>query len=87
MYPLITAPAIGDMDGDGAPKVVVGRVILNGTDGTLRGKGKFGVGRGVYGCASFPAGIDGDGVQEVIVGNAVYRPDGTEMWSIMSTGA
>jgi hypothetical protein len=31
----------------------------------------------VYGSASFPADIDGDGLQEVVVGNALYRIDGT----------
>ena len=80
-FPLAAAPAIGDMNADGKPEVVVGRVILNGQDGTLLGKGKFGVGRAVYGCASFPADIDGDGLQEVVVGNALYRIDGTAIWS------
>lgn len=80
IYPIGGTPAIGDMDGDGSPEIVVGRVIYN-SDGTLRGKGKFGTGQGVYGCASFPADIDGDGVQEVIVGTAIYNPDGVELWS------
>ena len=39
MFGTSDAPAIADMDGDGAPEVIVGRAILNGADGTLRGGG------------------------------------------------
>ena len=84
-----TAPNIRDMDKDGHPEVIAGRVILHGADGTQRGKGVFG--RGSYGVASVlgasisessvPAvvDIDLDGVDEVIVGNAAYSPDGVPL--------
>ena len=84
------APNIRDMDKDGQPEVIVGRVILNGADGTERGVGLFG--RGSYGVsgvgpltlteASVPAvvDLDLDGVDEVIVGNAAYGPDATPLW-------
>jgi len=35
------------MDSDGSPEIVVGRTIYN-SDGSLCGKGRFGVGRSVY---------------------------------------
>ena len=86
-----TAPVISDMDADGNPEVVAGRVILNGLDGSTRGVGDMG--RGSYGVvqfgdfiaseASVPAvvDIDLDGVQEVIVGNAFYDVNGQTIWS------
>ena len=86
-----SAPNIRDMDHDGNVEVVVGRVILNGADGSTRGVGAHG--RGSYGIvslggftvseASVPAvtDIDLDGVDEVIVGNAMYSPDGATLWS------
>ena len=85
-----TAPNIRDMDKDGFPEVIAGRVILNGADGSTRGVGSFG--RGSYGItsvfgftvseASVPAvvDIDLDGVDEVLVGNAMYSPDGAPLW-------
>jgi hypothetical protein len=85
-----TAPNIRDMDHDGAPEIVLGRVILNGADGSTRGVGAYG--RGSYGLTEFggivigessvPAvtDIDLDGVDEVIVGDAMYGPDGEALW-------
>jgi outer membrane protein assembly factor BamB len=84
-----TGPAIADLDHDGSPEVVLGRVILR-ADGTTRGVGLHG--RGSYGVAtvgnitisegSFPAiaDLDLDGIEEVITGNAVYGPDGEVLW-------
>ncbi|MEZ4450522.1 MAG: VCBS repeat-containing protein [Nannocystaceae bacterium] len=74
-----SAPAIADMEGDGKPEIIVGRVILN-NDGTLKGKGAYGTGAASFSSASFAADIDGDGVQEVVVGNALYKPDGSTIW-------
>ena len=74
-----STPAIADMDADGKPEVIVGRVILN-NDGSLRAKGMYGTGAASFSSASFAADLDGDGVQEVVVGNALYRPDGTAKW-------
>jgi hypothetical protein len=84
-----TAPAISDMDHDGSPEVVLGRVILH-ADGTTRGVGEYG--RGSYGIltlggltiseASVPAvtDLDLDGTEEVVVGDSVYSPDGVALW-------
>ncbi|MFZ5478893.1 MAG: FG-GAP repeat domain-containing protein [Myxococcota bacterium] len=76
-----STPAISDMDGDGAPEVIVGSLILNGADGSLRGKGSRGVGmNSLYGSTSFAVDVDADGTQEVVTGNAAYDPDGNELW-------
>jgi hypothetical protein len=82
-----TAPVIVDMDGDGNVELVFGRVILN-ADGSERGRGTYG--RGAWGGtgddvlseAGIPAvaDLDLDGVHEVIVGNAMYSPDGDVLW-------
>ncbi len=80
-----SAISISDMDHDGSPEIVAGRVILN-ADGSTRGVGDYG--RGSYGIVNFGglsisessvsavADIDLNGVEEVIVGNAYYGPDG-----------
>lgn len=69
-------PAIADMDGDGAPEVSCGRIILNG-DGSVR----HNLGAGPYGRkTSVPADVDLDGEMELVLGNGVYRLDGTALW-------
>ena len=78
-------PAIFDMNADGKPEIVVGRVILNSA-GSQVGAGMFGFGApsgNANGSAavSFAADLDGDGLGEVVVGNALYRIDGTAIWS------
>jgi hypothetical protein len=84
-----TAPVLADMDRDGMTEVVVGRAILN-FDGTTRGVGQHGRGSwGIVGLGGFSvseaavpavADLDLDGVAEVIVGDAVYGPDGQTLW-------
>jgi hypothetical protein len=85
-----TAPVLADLDADGEVEVVVGRVILHGADGSTRGVGAHG--RGSYGISSFGgrtisessvsavADLDLDGIQEVIVGDAAYDPDGNDIY-------
>jgi hypothetical protein len=86
-----TAVAISDMDHDGSPEIVAGRVILH-ADGTTRGVGKHG--RGTYAGTSGIAAVnnigegslvaiadlDLDGTEEVIAGDAWYDPDGNDVW-------
>ncbi len=84
-----TSPSVSDMDHDGSPEIVVGRVILH-ADGSTRGVGAYG--RGSYGISSVGgftvseasvsavSDLDLDGVEEVIVGNAMYSPDGDLLW-------
>ncbi len=83
-------PSISDMDGDGLPEVTVGNAILNGADGSARGVGTKGKGAapyggtpsgGYYGALSVPIDLDGDGIEELVTGNAAYKPDGTLKWS------
>ena len=77
------AVEIADLDGDGNPEAIMGRMILNGQDGTLIGEGKHGYGSTLSGEApnSVVADINLDGEQEVIVGNAAYEMDGSDLWS------
>lgn len=83
-----TSTSVSDMDHDGSPEIVVGRVILT-HEGQTRGVGTRG--RGSYGMgleAGVPAvtDIDLDGTEEVIVGNAVYSPDGALLWDGVEHG-
>ncbi len=80
------APAIADLDADGAPEIIVGDRIVNGADGTLRGKGDGGVGAypayAEIGWFPVPADLDMDGIQEVVAGSSVYDPDGNTICSV-----
>jgi len=80
-------PAIADMDGDGAAEVTVGATILNGVDGSIRGRGQYGIGAapyyqstGTYGANSVPIDLDNDGILELVTGNAAYDADGNTIW-------
>ncbi len=74
---------IADMDHDGTPEIVVGRVILT-PDLQERGVGDLGrgagsvLGVGIFGEGAQPAvvDLDLDGEEEVVVGNAAYDADG-----------
>lgn len=73
-------PAISDMDGDGVPEIIAGRAILD-AQGNLLAAGAHGVGsRGSAGALSFAVDVDDDGQQEVVVGDALYRLDGSAVW-------
>ena len=80
-------PSIADMDGDGFPEVTMGSAILDGSNGTLRGMGPHGIGAavyygttGTYGAMSVPIDLDGDGLLELVTGNAAYNVDGSVKW-------
>lgn len=80
------APALADMDGDGAVEIVIGPYILNGLDGTLRGTGAGGVGRfeayKQVGFIPIVIDLDNDGDQEVVTGTDVYDADGETICSV-----
>lgn len=84
-----TGVIVSDMDHDGSPEVVAGRAILN-ADLSTRGVGQEGrgcpayVGVFMYGEGAQPAiaDMDLDGIEEVIVGNAFYDPDGRTIMKI-----
>ncbi len=76
-------PALADLEGDGTVEVVVGRVVLNGADGTLKCEAQGPGGLGAHDVRrplSFPADLDGDGRQELVAGNAVYEADCRTRW-------
>jgi hypothetical protein len=82
------AIALADLEGDGTVEVILGKVIVNGEDGTLQGEGSKG--DASYGAAYFELGqipaiadMDGDGDQEVLAGNTIYNADGSEVCSLM----
>lgn len=81
-------PSIADMDGDGSAEVIVGNAILS-ADGAIVSKGLLGKGAApyggqmnanTYGAVSAVTDLDGDGVQEVVTGNAAYDLDGNVLW-------
>jgi hypothetical protein len=75
-------PAITDLDGDGAPEVVIGRVVLDGTTGELAWIGKGGNGINSFmGPISIVADLDLDGSKEVIAGHTVYDANGGTQWT------
>lgn len=84
-----TAVAVSDMNHDGSPEIVAGRVIFH-SDGSFRAKGTHGHGSwgllpgpggGVSeGAVSAVADLDLDGEEEVIVGDAIYDIDGNDKW-------
>jgi len=74
------APALADLEGDGALEVVFGDWVLEGASGAVRWQG--GLGQGFdnsyvnSGFHSFAIDLDGDGLQEVVTGNTIYEHDG-----------
>jgi hypothetical protein len=81
-------PAIVNLDGQGAPEVVIGNVVLDGAtgalvwDGTVTSNGQGGIGNNAFlGPVSTVADIDRDGHDEVIAGNTVYESDGRVRWT------
>lgn len=80
--------AIADLDGDGNPEVIVGNVVINGQDGTLKwdgvetSMGTGGIGNNAFlGPASAVGDVDLDGNQEIAAGNTLYDHDGTVLWT------
>ncbi|HEY0158556.1 MAG TPA: CARDB domain-containing protein [Thermoanaerobaculia bacterium] len=92
-FTYIGAPAIADLEGDGAVEIVVGRTVLNGADGTIKWVGTGSSGRAfndhgwdLYN-ENFPdqeapitVDLTGDGKLEVVAGSTAYRADGTILW-------
>lgn len=75
------APAIHDMNGDGNPEIIVGRIIFS-SEGDILGTGTAGRGANQdRGRMTFAVDIDDDGELEVIAGNAVYDINGDAEWT------
>jgi hypothetical protein len=74
------APSIADLDGDGAPEIIVGRQVLT-NDGTIRWTGAGGRGsQGSVGPISVVADLDMDGTPEIVAGNTAYTAAGAIYW-------
>lgn len=77
-----TQPAIADLDADGAPEVIQGRVVLNGADGSHKWTGTAGIGtNGFLGPVSVASDVDLDGKLELLAGGTLYRANGDLGWS------
>ncbi|QQR89591.1 MAG: VCBS repeat-containing protein [Myxococcales bacterium] len=75
------SPAIANLDGTGSPEVIIGRLVLNGNDGSLRWIGTGGAkGINSQGPLSCVADLDEDGSMEVIAGATVFDKDGNIVW-------
>ena len=75
-------PALADLDGDGRPEVIQGRVILNGEDGTVAGTGTGDLGvNGFLGPVAATGDLDLDGLPEVLAGGTAYGPLAMVRWA------
>ena len=80
-------PAVADLDGDGLPEIAVGRHIL-AHDGLILAVGTEGRGEPRIGASESGAGVllpliadvNGDGMPELLAGNAAYDVDGRTVW-------
>lgn len=70
-----TAPAVGDLDGDGHAEVAMGRSVFDSSGGFEEGSDIEGWGGLSY--SSIIADLDGDGTPEVISGNHAFHLDGS----------
>jgi hypothetical protein len=78
------APAVGDMDRDGVPEIIVRWVIAH-ADGTVVQRARDVSGTG--GTYNSLADVDGDGELELVSANGVYEADGTAVWERVVDGA
>ncbi|MBZ0237435.1 MAG: VCBS repeat-containing protein [Deltaproteobacteria bacterium] len=75
-------PALADLDGDGKPEVIQGRVILNGEDGTVAGTGTADLGvNGFLGPVAATGDLDLDGRPEVLAGGTAYDAAAATRWA------
>jgi hypothetical protein len=80
------APAIADLDGDGAPEVFVRYTVVDGATGALEwfhdcaGTGGWAQEAHLPCDYTTAADLDGDGALEVVGGNVAYRADGSSYY-------
>jgi len=80
------APFLVDLDGDGRAEVLIGKEVLNGTDGTLRwrGAGTKADDRTSRVCTRSPWIWTGTASPRWVAGSSAYRADGTLLWDAAS---
>lgn len=71
--------AVADLSGDGTPDVIADNVVLDGRSGAMTAR--LG-GSSVVVRAPTAGDLDGDGAQEVVLGDKVYRSDGRVAWAM-----
>jgi hypothetical protein len=77
-----TQPALADVDHDGKPEVIQGRVVLNGEDGSLQWVGTAGTGTNAFmGPVVAVGDPDLDGKGNVLAGGTLYDESGNALWS------
>ena len=76
------SPAIGDLDQDGSPEVVIGWTVLDGATGAVKTNldPASTWGTKLVGLSD----LDGDGKLDVTDGQRAYRADGTVLWDLRS---
>jgi len=72
--------AIANIDKSGSPEVIIGRLVLNGNDGSKRWVGTGGKGINSQGPLSCVADLDETGGMEIIAGDTVYDSNGNILW-------
>ncbi|MCL4820131.1 MAG: VCBS repeat-containing protein [Vicinamibacteria bacterium] len=84
------APAVGDLDGDGRPEIVVAavsgtRLLAFGADGTLRWASATIERASTLSTTDYQnaalVDLEGDGLVEIVVGRQVLNSDGTLRWT------
>jgi len=76
--PTLTA---ADLDQDGQPEVVAMNLILNGTTGEVIENTQGAQNWALSFWAPWAADLDRDGDVELVLGDVVYGPDGTRIWT------
>ena len=77
-------PAIANLDGQGAPEIVVGAAVVSADGQVLWSKsGSRGQqpNTGTAAPFSVPADVDGDGDMEIVTGDTLYDHEGSVIWS------
>ncbi|MEZ4294457.1 MAG: VCBS repeat-containing protein [Polyangiaceae bacterium] len=78
-------PAIGDVDQDGKPEVLVGHTLLDGATGAVKIEldPATSWGNTLTGLVD----VDGDGMLDVVDGWRAYRADGSKIWDLRPDAA